>query len=90
MHANEILICAGAGEPVVPLFTVVELKDFLLQRCRPYVSLVYHHALTAGDKFSSNSRGNVFATGKTSTASVAPLCVIFFFFFFLHALACAP
>lgn len=78
VHVNEILICACA---VVPLFTVVELKDFQLQRCRLYVSLVYNHALAAGDKFSFNSRWNVFATGKLSMASITPLSVIFFFFF---------
>lgn len=85
VHVNEIVICACAE---VPLFTVVEWKDFQLQRCRLYVSLVYNHALAAGDKFSFNSRWNVFATGKLSVASIAPLCVIFFSFFFACSSMC--
>lgn len=89
VHVNEILICSCAEKPVAPLFTVVELKDFQLQCCRLYVSLVYDHTLAAGDKFSFNSRWNLFATGKLSTASIAPLCVILFFYFLACPSMCA-
>lgn len=84
VHANEILICTCAEKPFVYCSGIA---DFQLQRCRLYVLLVYDQALAAGGKFSFYSRWNVFTTGKLSSASIAPICVMFFLF--LHALACA-
>lgn len=50
------MIRGKAEMPVVPLFTVAELKDIQLRCFGLYSSLAYNRALTAGDKFSFNSR----------------------------------